>query len=433
MAFSGGSGGDGSSGDPYQIANLADLQSWDDNWLSVRDKYFILTADIDASATSTWNAGEGWIPIGTWANPFTSNFNGYGKTITGVFINRPTTSYVGFFGYTLTGSFSNTGLINVNMTGGSDYVGSLVGLNQCTISNCYSTGALSGSGYVGGLAGRNTSGTISNCYSTVSVSGTSAVGGLVGYNQGGTTNSCYSIGVVSGTDNTGGFAGINGGTINCCFYDSETSGQSDTGKGTPKTTTEMKLPTTFTGCFNFSTIWDIIPTVSYPTLEAFGNTHTLTSANPNTGSTSGGTSITLTGVGFLEGAVEYAVSATIGGSAVTDFVVVSNTEITCKTPAGTAGAKNIVLTFLDTGTSTKTNGFTYTATSDPAVLSCVPPYGTTAGGTRVVITGTGFTTATAVTFDGIAAYSFEIISDSRIDAITPANTKGVCDVVVSIP
>ena len=59
-----------------------------------------------------------------------------------------------------------------SVTGTGYYVGGLVGANDYngTINNSYSTGSVSGGGYVGGLVGYN-DGTISNSYSTGSVSG----------------------------------------------------------------------------------------------------------------------------------------------------------------------------------------------------------------------------------------------------------------------
>lgn len=80
---------------------------------------------------------------------------------------------------------------------------------------------------------------------------------------------------------------------------------------------------------------------------------TFASVAPATGATAGGTAITITGTN-LDGTT----AITIGGAAVTSLVVVSDTRITAVTPAGTAGAKNIVFTD-DGGTVTATAAFTY--------------------------------------------------------------------------
>lgn len=80
------SGGSGTSGDPYLIANLTDLQ-----YLSEHDadwtKHFKQTADIDASATSGWNSGQGFKPIGIDMNEFTGSYNGQGYKIQNLTIN----------------------------------------------------------------------------------------------------------------------------------------------------------------------------------------------------------------------------------------------------------------------------------------------------------------------------------------------------------
>ena len=92
--------------------------------------------------------------------------------------------------------------------------------NGAIISDCYSTGAVSGgsSSYsVGGLVGENYSGSISNCYSTGSVSGDTYssyayVGGLVGYHYTGSISNCYSTGMVSSdvySSYVGGLVGYN--------------------------------------------------------------------------------------------------------------------------------------------------------------------------------------------------------------------------------
>ena len=88
--------------------------------------------------------------------------------------------------------------------------------NYGTIEKCYSNGR--------SLVERNY-GTIKNCYNTGS--------SLVGSNYHG-----------------------NEGTIENSYYNNETSNQNDTGKGEPRTTTQMKQQITFIN-WNFNTIWGI--------------------------------------------------------------------------------------------------------------------------------------------------------------------------------
>ncbi|MCK4979554.1 MAG: PKD domain-containing protein [Candidatus Delongbacteria bacterium] len=192
--------GIGTSGDPYQIATLDNLL-----WVSTSDttwsSHFIQTADIDASATSTWNGGEGFIPIGYNTAYFTGTYNGQGHTIDGLYINRPSSDSQGLFGFCNSATVENLGVTNVDVSG--DVV-------------------------IGGLVGRNSNSTISNCYSTGSVNGfDNYTGGLVGCNY----NS----------------------EVNNSFWDTETSGQSWSDGGTGKTTAEMQTQSTFTDAG-----WDFI-------------------------------------------------------------------------------------------------------------------------------------------------------------------------------
>ena len=205
------SGGSGTSGDPYKIGNKADLKYLSEHsgeW----SKHFIQTVDIEFSNSDFqiggdfYNSGNGFIPIGNINNVFTGYYNGDNHTIDGVYINRVSTVRVGFFGRTGTpGSITNLGLLNVDITG--DATGGLVGHCYNTISNCYTTGSVSGKGQVGGLCGLIQGPAISNCYSMASVTSTSSDnGGFAGVANTDITN-CYSTGSVAGPYNTGGFVG----------------------------------------------------------------------------------------------------------------------------------------------------------------------------------------------------------------------------------
>lgn len=119
-------------------------------------------------------------------------------------------------------------------------IGGLVGWNREHVRESFATGAVSGNTTIGGLAGEN-SGSVRNGYATGAVSGDSFVGGLVGYHTGGSIRNSYATGAVSGNDPVGGLVGRRYDEVTASFYDSETTGQSDTGKGEPRTTAEMKI------------------------------------------------------------------------------------------------------------------------------------------------------------------------------------------------
>ncbi|MGA9800313.1 MAG: IPT/TIG domain-containing protein, partial [Terriglobales bacterium] len=152
---------------------------------------------------------------------------------------------------------------------------------------------------------------------------------------------------------------------------------------------------------------------------------TVSSILPNTGTTSGGTAVTITGTGFLSGA-----TVTLGGMAATGVTVVSSTSITATTPAHTAGAVNVVVTNTDTQTGTLSGGYTYTNPA-PTVSSITPNTGTASGGTAVTITGTGFLSGATVTLGGTPATGVTVVSGTSITATTPANGTGAVNVVVT--
>ncbi|MDX6438755.1 MAG: hypothetical protein QOF45_1338 [Gaiellaceae bacterium] len=69
----------------------------------------------------------------------------------------------------------------------------------------------------------------------------------------------------------------------------------------------------------------------------------------------------------------------------------------------------------------------------PVIAGLSPSSGTDAGGTSVTITGSAFTGATAVTFDGDPAASFSVDSATQITAVTPAHAAATVDVAVTTP
>ena len=68
----------------------------------------------------------------------------------------------------------------------------------------------------------------------------------------------------------------------------------------------------------------------------------------------------------------------------------------------------------------------------PTVTNVTPNAGSLGGGTTVSITGSGFcNTSSAVTFGATAAASFTVVSDTLIEAVTPAHAAGTVDVTVT--
>jgi hypothetical protein len=309
-------GGNGTAEDPYEITDWYSL----DNLRNYLSSHFILINDLDSNsagypelASATANEGKGWQPIGntTENGSFTGSFDGQGYEICDLFIDRDDENQVGLFGVVDKGGIlENVGVVNGNVTGsvsvgglvglvgngtvsdsyatgsvignkwiinGGFWVGGLVGSNEGTVSNSYSTCNVTGYWGVGGLMGRN-EGTVSNSSATGSVDSWIVVGGLVGVNDN-AVNDCYSTGNVFGFLFDGGLVGVNHDTVSNSFWDTETSGQATSAGGIGKNTTEMKDITTFSGAGwdiiavanpsirNPSYIWNIIDTVTYPFLS----------------------------------------------------------------------------------------------------------------------------------------------------------------------
>jgi hypothetical protein len=203
-----------------QIRDWNDLRAIDDN---PGFRYVLMndlnsgTAGYDELAGQDANWGEGWQPIGNWTDSFSGSFDGQGYEIGDLFIDRPEENYVGLFGAVgEAGMIRNLKAKNAAVTGSED-VGALAGWNGGAISNCHSTGIVTGGLVVGGLVGRNHQGSLSGCSSGADVGLGLWVGGLVGYNYRGTVSNSYSAGSVSGQLRVGGLVGYNdkGNVLNC--------------------------------------------------------------------------------------------------------------------------------------------------------------------------------------------------------------------------
>lgn len=329
----------GTSTDSATTATLGALSNNSSLWSG----NFALGADIDASATSTWNTSSGINAIGNSTTAFTGNFDGQFFTISNLFksslnlqgntsgffgtVNTSGTiknlilrdlnfsapqfnivTFGGLMGTLTAGTVTSIAIINPTLSSISNFnsMGGIIGLvNGGTLSNSYVQGGsviennITGTNptviRVGGAVGVNV-GTISNVYSTAKVEGYRIAGGLVGQNNTGTISSSFSTGPVSVTStptSLGGLVGQELGTTSNSYWDTDTSGRSTSAAGTGKTTAQLQQ-TLQTG-FSAST-WGIIAgdgtaaNGSYPYLSTFfSSTPRVISGTVPSGTTSGST------------------------------------------------------------------------------------------------------------------------------------------------
>ncbi|MES2203094.1 MAG: IPT/TIG domain-containing protein, partial [Patescibacteria group bacterium] len=154
------------------------------------------------------------------------------------------------------------------------------------------------------------------------------------------------------------------------------------------------------------------------------------SLSPTSGTTAGGTTVTITGTDFTGATV-----VNFGSTPATGVVVSSSTSITATSPAEAAGTVDVTVT-TPSGTSATSSADQYTYVVPPpapTVSAVSPTSGTTAGGTLVTITGTDFTGATAVMFGTTSATGVIIASSTSLTAISPAHAAGTVDVTVTTP
>lgn len=341
--------GTGTEADPYLVSNASELDLIRNYLGSASSRtYFKLTADIDLTSF-----GNAWVPIGTNTAYFYGGLDGDNHTISNLRL-QSYGSYHGLFGITAAGSIiknlnlastcyilgdtetgsitgRNNGTIQncrsaatVNI-GNAEAGGGLVGLNNGTITgssfsgsvaksggtvvsnklggiagnnpsgaiitNCSSSGTISGSTWNGGLVGWNdgtinrsfsagavncnnnttgglvgqNNGSINNSFSRVNVTGANYVGGLVGYHGSGSITNCFSTGTVAGGQK-GGLIGASGGMVTSSYWDTQTSGMATSYGGTGKTSAQMKTQSTYTG-------WDF-------TIETTNGTNDYWNINP---------------------------------------------------------------------------------------------------------------------------------------------------------
>ncbi|MDR2479842.1 MAG: hypothetical protein LBD48_11095 [Treponema sp.] len=201
------------------------------------DWFYFQYASLDLSGYSRWE------PIGTAISsaPFTGIYDGRGKAIQRLKIDR-TKSVSGLFGGLGKNAIvRDVHILNGDVRGGSStggiagqsygsildctYSGSVTGGNNTggiagevqaasIIADSSFIGSVSGTGtYTGGIAGLFDNSTMTNCINDGLITGKISVGGIAGgaKTKGGSYTNCNNAGEVRGTKNVGGITGSNNG------------------------------------------------------------------------------------------------------------------------------------------------------------------------------------------------------------------------------
>lgn len=237
--------GAGTSAEPYMIENEAQLRALAkavQAGQSFSGKYFQLKNDIDGIVTS---AEEPWLPIGMSQSVFFGDFNGDGKTISGIFhFSDKDGNDLGIFGSVATSQISNltvdgdiiyqSTLLSTTSLGVS--IGGIVGRTTYRIINCTHIGSMTAENTVytsslqmGGIVG-SCSSNITGCtqrggaLSANIPKGRGNVGGIVGYFNSSSAqihtcrneSSITATGLYAASFSAGALAGYNFGKIYSC-------------------------------------------------------------------------------------------------------------------------------------------------------------------------------------------------------------------------
>lgn len=157
----------------------------------------------------------------------------------------------------------------------------------------------------------------------------------------------------------------------------------------------------------------------------------ITSIFPRSGFAAGGTTVTLTGVDFVDGC-----TVTIDGILQTSVDVVSSTRLVVTTAPGIAGGPYVVELTNPTG-ETASAQFLYASDPDPVITSIDPSSGPASGGSVVTVHGANFTATMDVVFGADAATGAggtlgrtTFVDANTLVVETPPGAAGARDVVV---
>jgi hypothetical protein len=162
-------------------------------------------------------------------------------------------------------------------------------------------------------------------------------------------------------------------------------------------------------------------------LYAYG-APTVTAVTPDAGPDAGGTAVTITGTGFVPGAI-----VSFGGTPAPGATVnASGTSLEVSAPAGPDGSVDITVnTASGTSAVSTADLFAYGA---PVVTGDILGVGALTGGNDVIVVGKGFVPGLTVYFGGLTSSSATVLPHGTgLFALAPPGTAGPVDITVKTP
>ncbi|MDP7037995.1 MAG: IPT/TIG domain-containing protein [Myxococcota bacterium] len=153
--------------------------------------------------------------------------------------------------------------------------------------------------------------------------------------------------------------------------------------------------------------------------EPAGPTPTLSAVTPESGSTEGGVTLTLSGANFTN-----PMSVALGEIILSDIEPSGTTSLSLTLPArDAAGSVDVQVFNADNQTAILQDGFLYTNPA-PSVTQVSPDTGIVAGGQVVTVFGEHFLEGASVTFGDTTAAAVAYISSTVLTVTTPAHAEG---------
>lgn len=148
----------------------------------------------------------------------------------------------------------------------------------------------------------------------------------------------------------------------------------------------------------------------------------VTSVSPSVGDPTGGTSVTITGSGFQRGARVVIGDRIYRDGQIGGCVVADENTIVLETGETIAGDHDVVV--IDgTGIEGRAPG-AFDVVESPVILSAFPAVGSSAGGTTITLSGTGFVDGMNVTIDGVVQPGVLLDSPTRMRVVTSPGIPG---------